>query len=173
MTAHRAALALGSNLGDRLHFLRSAVDELGCTPGVEVVAVSRVYETEPVGGPEQPRYLNAVVVMDTVLSGRQMLELAQRLEQRAGRVRTVRWGARTLDVDVLAVGDQRVDEADLVIPHPLLHRRGFVLVPWAEVDPDFEVPGLARVADLLAGLAQLDGDASDIRPTELEIGMPS
>jgi len=160
MTSQRAALGLGSNLGDRLELLRQAIDELSAEPGVTVAAVSPVYETAPVGGPPQPDYLNAVVVIDTSLSAHELLALAHRLEERAGRVRTKRWGARTLDVDVLAVGDLRVNEPDLVVPHPRARERAFVMVPWATVDPDFVVPGLGSVAELLAQL-----DASDVRPT--------
>jgi 2-amino-4-hydroxy-6-hydroxymethyldihydropteridine diphosphokinase len=138
----RAHLALGSNLGDRLAFLRGAVAGLRATAGISVVAVSRVYETAPVGGPEQGPYLNAVVALDTALSAPQLLAVAHRLEDGAGRVRDVRWGARTLDVDVLLVGDERVDTPELTVPHPRLAERGFVLAPLADV-----APGLVTVPD--------------------------
>jgi len=134
-TSVRAYLGLGSNLGDRAAHLRRAVDALGSTPGIDMLAVSPVYETTPVGGPPQPDYLNAVVAIDTSLSPRQLLEVAQRLEAGADRVRSVRWGPRTLDVDVLLVGDAVVDEADLVVPHPRMTERAFVLVPLADLDP--------------------------------------
>lgn len=127
----RAFLALGSNLGDRLAHLRAAVAGLP-----DVVAVSPVYETDPVGGPEQGAYLNAVVELDTDLSPRELLELGQRLEAEAERVRVERWGARTLDVDVLLVGDLVVDEPDLQVPHPLMWKRDFVLVPLGDLAPD-------------------------------------
>ena len=128
----RAFLALGSNLGDRWAHLRAAVDGLP-----DVVAVSDVYETDPVGGPGgQGPYLNAVVELDTDLSPRALLEVAQRLERAAGRVRGERWGARTLDVDVLLVGELAVDEPDLVVPHPRLRDRPFVLVPLHDVAPE-------------------------------------
>ncbi len=149
MTAVRAALGLGSNLGDRLGRLREACLGLSGEPGVTVAAVSSVFETTPVGGPEQPDYLNAVVVVDTTLTAVQLLALAHRLEDRAERRRTTRWGARTLDVDVLAVGGEQVDQPQLTLPHPRAHERAFVLVPWAQVDPDFVVPGRGRVIDLL------------------------
>ena len=152
MSSERAALALGSNLDDRLELLRHAVAQLSVEPGVTVVAVSPVFDTAPVGGPDQPDYLNAVIVVDTTLSARELLVLAHRLEDQAGRVRTQRWGARTLDVDVLAVGDQCIDEPDLVVPHPRAHERAFVIVPWATVDPEFVVPGHGRVVDLLEAL---------------------
>jgi 2-amino-4-hydroxy-6-hydroxymethyldihydropteridine diphosphokinase len=135
----RAYLALGSNLGARERFLQGAVDGLGDTADVAVAAVSRVYETDPVGGPEQGTYLNAVVALDTDLRARDLLALAHRIEADAHRERAERWGPRTLDVDVLLVGDERVDEPDLVVPHPRMWERGFVLAPlhdaggWAGV----------------------------------------
>jgi 2-amino-4-hydroxy-6-hydroxymethyldihydropteridine diphosphokinase len=128
----RALLGLGSNLGDRRAYLREAVAALP-----DVVAVSPVYETDPVGGPEdQGPYLNVVVELDTDLSPRQLLELGQRLETAAHRVRAERWGPRTLDVDVLLVGDEQVDDPDLVVPHPRMWERAFVLVPLADLAPD-------------------------------------
>ena len=128
----RAFLGLGSNLGDRWRYLRDAVAALP-----EVAAVSPVYETEPVGGPEgQGRYLNLVVELDTDLTPRQLLDLARRLEEAAGRVRAERWGPRTLDVDVLLVGDLAVDEPDLVVPHPRMWERRFVVAPLADLAPE-------------------------------------
>jgi 2-amino-4-hydroxy-6-hydroxymethyldihydropteridine diphosphokinase len=116
--------------------LQLAVDDLAATDGIRVVAVSGVYETAPVGGPEQDDYLNAVVAVETALPARALLEVAQAIEQHAGRVRTVRWGPRSLDVDVLLVGDDRVDEPDLQVPHPRLFERGFVLAPLHDVAPE-------------------------------------
>lgn len=132
---HRAHLGLGSNLGDRLAHLQGAVDGLAATAGISVAAVSRVYETAPVGGPEQGPYLNAVVAVDTGLGPAELLAVARRLEAEAQRRRDERWGARTLDVDVLLVGDERVDSPDLTVPHPRLWQRGFVLAPLADVAP--------------------------------------
>jgi 2-amino-4-hydroxy-6-hydroxymethyldihydropteridine diphosphokinase len=132
----RAYLGLGSNLGDRLAHLQGAIDALAATPGIRVVAVSRVYETAPVGGPAQDDYLNGVVAIDTELGPHDLLEVAMSVEQLADRVRTVRWGPRTLDVDVLLYGDERVDEPDLEIPHPRMHERSFVLAPLHDVAPD-------------------------------------
>lgn len=131
-----AYLGLGSNLGDRAAMLQLALDDLAATPGVRVVAVSRVYETEPVGGPEQDDFLNAVVAVDTELDARGLLVVAQRIERHAGRVRTVRWGPRSLDVDILIVGDERVDESDLEVPHPRMQERAFVLAPMHDVAPE-------------------------------------
>ena len=146
-------LALGSNLGDRARHLQIAVDSLAAEPEVTVVAASSLYETDPVGGPEQGRFLNAVVALDTELGPRELLVVAQSLEDDAGRVRVERWGPRTLDVDVLLVGDAVVSEPDLVVPHPRMWERGFVLAPLHDVAPDLvDVPaggwpGVSRVGD--------------------------
>jgi 2-amino-4-hydroxy-6-hydroxymethyldihydropteridine diphosphokinase len=133
----RAYLGLGSNVGDRLAHLQAAVDGLAGTDGIEVVAVSPVYETAPVGGPPQDDYLNAVVALDTELTSRDLLDVARRLEAGEHRVRAERWGPRTLDVDVLLVGDDVVDEPDLVVPHPRMRERAFVLVPLSELAPEW------------------------------------
>ena len=143
----KAYLALGSNLGDRLENLREAVRLLADADGVEVTRSSRIYETEPVG-PPQPPYLNAVVEVETTRSPRELLEACRAVENALGRVRTERWGARTIDVDVLTYDDQTVDEPDLVIPHPRMHERGFVLVPLGELDPDPALPGGRRLSAL-------------------------
>lgn len=128
----RAFLGLGSNLGDREQHLRVAVATLP-----DVVTVSPVYETQPLGGPAgQPPYLNVVVELDTELSPRQLLRVAQQLEAAAGRVRLERHGPRTLDVDVLLVDDLVVDEADLVVPHPRMAERRFVMAPLADIAPE-------------------------------------
>jgi 2-amino-4-hydroxy-6-hydroxymethyldihydropteridine diphosphokinase len=143
----RAFVGLGSNLGDRRGHLRQAVDGL---PGV--VAVSGVYETDPVGGPPgQGPYLNAVVELDTDLSPRELLDVAHRLEQAAARVRAERWGPRTLDVDVLLVGDLVVDEPDLQVPHPRLRDRAFVLVPLHDLAPEIAGPRPADASVRPAG----------------------
>ncbi len=154
----RVALGLGSNLGDRMAHLQAAVDGLAAG-GVHGLSASGVHETDPVGGVEQPDYLNAVVVGDTDLAPRQVLDLCLGLEQRQGRVRTVRNGPRTLDVDVLAYGALVIAEPDLLVPHPRLAERAFVLVPWAQVDPEFEIPGVGTVADRAASV-----DPSGVRP---------
>jgi 2-amino-4-hydroxy-6-hydroxymethyldihydropteridine diphosphokinase len=134
-TVRRAFLGLGSNLGDRRAALRQAVAAL--REGGDVTAVSPLYETEPVGGPEdQGAFLNIVVELATADSPRQLLIRCQALEEAAHRVRTVRFGPRTLDADVLLVGDLVVDEPDLVVPHPRLWERRFVLAPLADLAPD-------------------------------------
>ena len=132
----RAYLALGSNLGDRLVHLQNAVNALDATGGVGVVAVSRVYETDPVGGPEQGAYLNAVVAIETSLDARALLRLSQRLEADESRIRGERWGPRTLDVDILLYDDITIDEPDLTVPHPRMWERGFVLAPLRDVAPE-------------------------------------
>ena len=138
--AVRTVLALGSNLGDRLANLEGGVRTLLAGPGLTLAALSPVYATAPVGGPPQPDYLNAVVAVDTDRSPRELLEIAHRLEAAADRVRLERWGPRTLDVDVLLVGDLIVDEPDLVVPHPRLWGRRFVLAPLADLAPELVPP---------------------------------
>jgi 2-amino-4-hydroxy-6-hydroxymethyldihydropteridine diphosphokinase len=163
VTAQRAALSVGSNLGDRLGHLQAAVEGLRRAPGVDVRAVSSVVASDPVGGPPQPDYLNAVVVVATVLPPEELLAVAQSLEAAADRVRAERWGPRTLDVDLLAVGELRRSGGPLTLPHPRAAERAFVLVPWAEVDPDFEVVGRGRVADLARAVGRAGVRDTDLR----------
>jgi 2-amino-4-hydroxy-6-hydroxymethyldihydropteridine diphosphokinase len=128
----RAFLGLGSNLGDRQAYLREAVGSLS-----EVVAVSPIYETDPVGGPDgQGPYLNLVVEIDSDLSPRELLGVCHRLESAAGRIRQERWGPRTLDVDILWTDSEPIDEPDLQIPHPRMYERRFVMAPLADLAPD-------------------------------------
>lgn len=142
-----AYLALGSNLGDRLEHLRTAVRLLDAEPGIEVARSSRVYETEPVG-PPQPVYLNAVIEVGADGTARDLLEACMRVEDALGRVRAERWGPRTIDVDILTFDEQTIDEPDLVVPHPRMHERGFVLVPLGELEADPMLPGGRRMASL-------------------------
>lgn len=142
----RAFLALGSNLGDRRAYLRDAIGRLP-----DVVATSHLYETDPVGGPPgQGAYLNCVVELKTARTPRELLAAAQAAEAAAARVRLERWGPRTLDVDVLLVGDEVVDEPDLVVPHPRMWERGFVLVPLADLAPELVIGHLT--SDLARGV---------------------
>jgi 2-amino-4-hydroxy-6-hydroxymethyldihydropteridine diphosphokinase len=153
----RAAVALGANLGDRGDALRSAVQAVAALAGVEVVSVSPVYETSAVGGPpDQPAFLNAVLLLDTELPAAELLAHLHGIEDAHGRVRDVRWGPRTLDLDLLAYDAMESDEPELTLPHPRAHERAFVLVPWASVDPTFEVPGRGTVAGLLSALPVAD-----------------
>ena len=149
----RVVIALGSNLGDRMANLQGAVDALFGPPGLACLAVSPVYETVPVGGPSQPDFLNAVLLASTVLPPRAVLARGQAAEAALHRSRTVAWGPRTLDVDVIAYGDVVSDDPVLSLPHPRAHERAFVLVPWHDVQPDAEIPGRGRIADLLAATA--------------------
>ena len=170
-------LALGTNLGERAEVLRSAVRALRAEPGLRVTALSPVVETDPVGGPEQPDYLNAVVLATTRLSPLELLAACQRVERAHGRDRSagaVRWGARTLDVDVVAVGDVVADSERLQLPHPRARERAFVLVPWLAADPAAVLPGPGGgpVADLLAdllGSPGADPAAAGVRPAEVAL----
>ena len=148
----RCVIAIGSNLGERLNNLQGAVNSLADTPEVWVTAVSPVYETAPVDAPEGSRdFLNAVVLADTTLSARTLLERALAVEDAYGRERTTdRHAPRTLDVDLIVVGDRRANDADLVLPHPKAHERAFVLAPWNDVEPDAELVDQGPVAELLA-----------------------
>jgi 2-amino-4-hydroxy-6-hydroxymethyldihydropteridine diphosphokinase len=147
----RAVLSLGSNLGDRLAHLRSAVRGLADA----LAAASPVYETKPWGGVEQPDFLNAVLIVDDpAVDAWGWLRRGQRLERAAGRDRTdeVRWGPRTLDVDVVHVEGVHSDDPELLLPHPGTARRAFVLVPWLDIEPAAVLPGHGTVAELVAGL---------------------
>lgn len=158
----RAVLALGANLGDRLAALRGAVAALAAE--VTVDAVSPVYETAPVGGPDQPDYLNAVVLVTTALPPFDLLALAHRVEASAGRTREERWGPRTLDIDLIAYDAVVSDDPLLTLPHPRAHERAFVLRPWLDVDPDAVLPGHGPVAALHA--------TGDVRRRD-DLGVPA
>ena len=149
----RAYVGLGANLGDREGTLRAAVDALAAEEGIEVVAVSALRETEPVGVGEQPRYLNGVAELETTLPSRRLLERLLEVERRFGRVRIAgEHGPRTLDLDLLLHGDEEIDEPGLTVPHPRLHERRFVLEPLAELAPGLVVPGRGDVESLLRGV---------------------
>ena len=149
----RAVLSIGSNVGDRLGYLRGCVDRLGKV----VRAVSGVYETAPWGGVPQDQFLNAVLLVDDpAADAQEWLRRAQCCEAAAQRTRTQRWGPRTLDVDVIDVEQCRRDDPQLTLPHPRAHQRAFVLVPWLEVSPDAVLAGHGAVADLVAALPAED-----------------
>ncbi len=192
MTAIRVALSIGANLGDREAALAAAVAALTADPALTNVIVSPLYETDPVGGVDQPDFLNAVVIADAELSApvhnvdpllddpegdraralaMRLLSLAHRLEAESGRVRDVRWGPRTLDVDVLAVGDWSSDDPDLTIPHARAAERAFVLIPWADVDPDFVVPGSRSPDAATAGEAATVAQLRDVLPASERRGV--
>jgi len=152
----RVVLSIGSNLGDRMGHLQGALDSL--SEQVDVIAVSRVYETAPVGGPDQDDFLNAVVLGETALTPYDLLALCQRVEAQHDRVREVRWGPRTLDVDIIAIDGVLLDDPSLTVPHPRAHERAFVCVPWLDVDPDAALPQ-GPLADLT-----LDATGVAVRP---------
>ncbi len=161
LRAPQVVLALGSNLGDRLHNLQGALDALFDTGGLVFVVVSPVYETAPVGGPAQPDYLNAIILARSWLPPRVILERGQAAEAAFERVRGEAWGPRTLDVDLIVYGDEVSNDPELTLPHPRAHERAFVLAPWLDVNPDGFIPGRGRVAALLkavgpAGVRRLD-----------------
>ena len=152
-----ACVGLGGNLGDRLAHLRAALDGVEALDGVSVAAVSSTYESEPVGYLDQPLFLNAAVALHCSLSPVELLTGLFSVEQRQGRQRTIRWGPRTLDLDLLLWGDRIVDTAQLQLPHPRLLERGFVLVPLLEIAPDLRHPVTGR--RLAEHAAELTGES--------------
>lgn len=159
----RAVLSIGSNLGERRNNLQGAVNTIAETPEVWVTAVSPVYESEPIEAPEGSKhFLNAIVLLDTTLSARTLLERALAVESAYGRERGGERNApRTLDIDLVVLGDRRADEEDLILPHPRAGERAFVLVPWLDVEPDAEIPGVGPVAELVEKMGR-----EGVRPRE-------
>ncbi|MGQ3684878.1 MAG: 2-amino-4-hydroxy-6-hydroxymethyldihydropteridine diphosphokinase [Candidatus Loosdrechtia sp.] len=137
-------IGLGSNMGDRAGNLLSACDRIRALKEVQFLKLSKFYETLPAGGPPQPRFLNAALSMRTSLLPFQLLEHVQHIEMSMGRIRTIRWGPRNIDIDILLYGDQVVEDDQLKIPHPFLHIRSFVLEPLAEIDPHIVHPVLKK-----------------------------
>lgn len=157
-----AYLGLGSNLGNRLAFLRGGRDMLIDSPAIELIQTSGVYETEAVGGPpDNPFFLNVALEIQTSLDPRQLLEVCQAAEDEFGRSRPVRWAPRTLDIDVLFYADRILAEEDLIIPHPRLQERAFVLVPLKEIAPNFRHPLLDQT---IAELAAVSSGAAELAP---------
>ena len=155
MTAsHRAVLSVGSNLGDRLGTLQGCVHAISGLPETDVLAVSPVYETAPVGGPVQPDYLNAVLIVATGLAPHDLLAATQRIEADFGRVRAERFGPRKLDIDIIGYDEQISDDPALTLPHPRSHERAFVLAPWHDLAPAAHLSGRGAITALLAGLGQ-------------------
>lgn len=156
----RAFLGLGSNVGERLDNLREAAGRLR-ERGIQVRRSSRIYETAPVGGPDgQGDFLNAVIEVDTDSDARALLDACLAVEEEMGRERSERWGPRVIDLDLLTFDDQTIDEPDLVVPHPRMHERMFVLAPLLELDADPMLPGGRAVATLRLGGASI----SEVRP---------
>jgi len=145
-------VGLGANLGDREVTLERAVALLDAVDGAEVIEVSTLRETDPVGVVDQPRFLNGVAAVHTTLSARELLDALLEIERTLGRARKERWGPRIVDLDLLVYGNEIVDEPGFRVPHPRLHERRFALDPLAELDPELEIPGRGRVSELLAAL---------------------
>ena len=146
----RVVIALGSNLGDRSLNIDSAVMELAKI--IEITYLSTNHETDPVGGPAQPKYFNAVLIAESELDPHELLIGALEIENRLGRTREVHWGPRTIDIDLISAGNEVINSQVLVLPHPRAHERKFVLKPWLEIDPDAALPGYGPVQDILEGL---------------------
>lgn len=151
-----AALSIGSNLGNRFSYLQNAVTKICQHPKISNVKVSSVYETKPVGGVTQDDFLNAVVIINTEMTAPELLDFAQQLENQADRVREVRWGPRTLDVDILVFGQEVSSDEKLILPHPRIAERAFVIVPWFEVAPETEIPNLGKLAKLHDSISKTD-----------------
>ncbi len=165
----RTVLSLGSNLGDRLDNLQGAIDALFDAPGLDFVAISPVYETAPVGGPEQGDFLNVVIVANSRVAPESLLERVLNIEDAMARERRVRWGPRTLDIDIVVMGDVTSEDPTLLLPHPRAHERAFVLVPWCDVDPEASLPGWGPLSDLLPSVA----DQGLRRRDDLELQPPA
>ncbi len=157
----KAYIGLGSNLGERESMIRLALDDLARLPSTRLIRASSLYDTEPVGDVDQPNFLNAVALVETDLSARQLLWNLLLIERRLGRVRTRPWGPRAIDLDLLLYGDQVVDEADLKVPHPELTRRTFVLVPLVELDPLLVHPATGET--LIAHLSRLGNSRPPVK----------
>ena len=165
-TATRAYVGLGSNVGDRLGNLRAAVRALDGHDSIAVVAASGVYETDPVG-PEQPDFLNALVEIETDLAAEELLRILREIESQLGRIVRERWGPREIDLDLLVYGDAHIETDDLVVPHPQIATRAFVLVPLVEIAPVLDIPGVGPASGLLARLdrsgVRVFGDSALLR----------
>jgi 2-amino-4-hydroxy-6-hydroxymethyldihydropteridine diphosphokinase len=143
----KAVIALGSNLGNRELNIDSAIAEMAKI--IEITHLSTNHETDPVGGPEQPKYLNAIAIAETELEPEELLTAMLDIENKLGRKREIHWGPRTLDLDLIVFGDEVIDSEILVLPHPRAHERRFVLEPWLEIEPDAYIPGIGKVESIL------------------------
>lgn len=156
-----AYIGIGSNVGDRQGFCRTAVDELRAAEGVDVIDASSLYETSPVGGPPQRSFVNLVVRVETFLSARRLLEVCKEIEDRLGREPAERWAPRVIDLDILLYGGEKIGEPDLEVPHPRMAERKFVLVPLMEISPDITDPWGSPYAD---HLDEAEGDVEFLEP---------
>lgn len=149
-----AYVGLGSNLDRPAQQLRTALRELGDLPHTRLLNRSPLYRSAPLGPPDQPDYVNAVAVLSATLDAHALLDELQALELRHGRVRNEHWGPRTLDLDLLLFGDRQIDSERLIVPHPQMHKRAFVLVPLHDVAPDIQLPGLGKLSSYIRGISE-------------------
>ena len=161
-----AFLGLGSNLGDRLSTLQRTIDLLASEPGIDVRRTSRIWETDPVGGPEQPDFLNVVAEIRTTLEPLDLLAAVNRVEAALGRTRDIRWGPRTIDIDILLIDDLTIDDDRLTVPHPRMQERAFVVMPLLELIPDPVLPNDIHLLD-----ARLPGQ--QVRPAFPPLSVPT
>ncbi len=162
----KAVVALGSNLGDRFDYLQKAINEISSLKEIEISKISSVYETLPVGGPEQGNYLNAVITLATKLEAEELLLKLFLIELNLGRQREVVWGPRTIDLDLIWFDDQTINLDNLVLPHPRAHERCFVIKPWLEIDPKAQI-GNTEIQEFLK---VLDCSGVNLFPTRLANG---
>ena len=159
----RAIVALGSNLGDRFDYLQKAVNEINSLTDIEILEISSVYETLPVGGPEQGNYLNAIVTLNTKFEAEELLLKLLLIELNLGRQREIAWGPRTIDLDLIWFEDQTINLENLVLPHPRAHERCFVIKPWLEIEPKARI-GNTEIREFLK---DLDCSGVNLFPTRL------
>jgi 2-amino-4-hydroxy-6-hydroxymethyldihydropteridine diphosphokinase len=153
-----AYLSLGSNLGDRMHYLKNAIQALDSDPNIKVLATSSVYETDPVGYTDQGKFLNMAVKIETSLVAKELLETCLKIEKSLGRVREIKWGPRTIDLDILLYNNENIETDRLIIPHPRMHERLFVLIPILEIDPFLKIPTIDKpLIDLLEQIPDKEG----------------
>jgi 2-amino-4-hydroxy-6-hydroxymethyldihydropteridine diphosphokinase len=162
----KAVVALGSNLGDRFGYLQKAVNEINSLKEIEVLKISSVYETLPVGGPEQGNYLNAVITLNTRFEAEELLQRLLLIELGLGRQREIAWGPRTIDLDLIWFEDQTINLENLILPHPRAHERCFVIKPWLEIEPDARIGNI----EIQEFLKQLDCLGVNLFPTRLANG---
>ncbi len=153
----KAYIGLGSNMGEREDNINRAIDALDSTDGIDVAKMSSIYETEPVGYLDQPDFLNAVVEIDTDLAPKELLARTKSIEKQLRRRRGIRWGPRTIDLDILLFDNLEMSETDLKLPHPEVRNRAFVLVPLAELAPEYELPDGKSVSQLLKDFGKIEG----------------
>jgi 2-amino-4-hydroxy-6-hydroxymethyldihydropteridine diphosphokinase len=162
----KAVVALGSNLGDRFDYLQKAVNEINSLTDIEILEISSVYETLPVGGPEQGNYLNAIVTLNTKFEAEELLLKLLLIELNLGRQREIAWGPRTIDLDLIWFEDQTINLENLVLPHPRAHERCFVIKPWLEIEPNAKI-GNTEIQEFLK---DLDCSGVNLSPTRLVNG---